>query len=388
MSFVKNSLRYLLAQMTLTLGLSESVRRLYLRRAKTYVSALDQNAVKEVWVRRSVTNQDFKAFLSDIDLTVVVDENLLSQLHFPHDLLVKDIQIVPQKFLSTWLSAGGFRNYLQEDWIPLKSNSTLQPRKKIEDKSILAFELGHEIYLLYHQLEKKFHEGSDPLIHISREKLVAELNRVQQFWIKNDQSLLKEPRKNFVVQESFQNFIKKQDFFWQELTFHLEPPLNDYPIEDLIEAEFPDYYEMNLEMRGKQVLIVKKTDSLERFFTSHPHHFVVTENFFKLVKSVGVQEQDELNKLAHKKKGYYFDYNLQRLATDLVGAVVQYKEDHRLLYFCLKNIQEFTFAVTGQTVSDWESLEENWQKHDLIYRNNGELMELCRGYLEVLEGMR
>jgi predicted nucleotidyltransferase len=387
MSLVKNSLRYLLAQMTSTLGLGESVRDFYLERAKTYVSSLDQNAVKEVWVRRSVTNQDFKAFLSDIDLTVVVHENFLSQLQFPQDLLVKDIQIVPQKFLSTWISAGGFRNYLQEDWIPLKSNSTLKPRKKIEDKSILAFELGHEIYLLYHQLEKKIHESSDPLIHISREKLIAELNRVQQFWIKNDQSLLKEPRKNFVIQESFQSFIKKQDLFWQELNFHLEPPLNDYPIEDLIEAEFSEYYEMNLEMRGKQVLIVKKAESLERFFISHPHHFVVTENFFKLVKSVGVQEQDELNKLA-QKKGFYFDYNLQRLATDLVGAVIQYKEDHRLLYFCLKNINEFKFAVTGQTVSGWISLEENWQKHDLIYRNTGELLELCRSYLEVLEGMR
>jgi hypothetical protein len=250
---ILNSVRYLLSRASSALGMKEALRSFYMGKANNYVFNLDPEAVSSAWIRRSVTNNDFSPFLSDVDLTIVIDEKKMNLIHLHDDLLVKDVQIVPASFLDSWLSAGGFRNYLQGEWIPLRGSPIPQSHFPIED-GCLAFDLGHEIYLLYHQLEKKLHLFNEPYTNHSRKKILQDLIKVKKFWLSKDFTILIQARESFQIPETIERFMNSFSQFCKDLSSHLQTPLNTFRCSDLMIKDYADYFEINLEMVGKKVI--------------------------------------------------------------------------------------------------------------------------------------
>jgi hypothetical protein len=100
-----------------------------------------------------------------------------------------------------------------------------------------------------------------------------------------------------------------------------------------------------------------------------------------MIKGIGIQEQTLLNQIA-KDKNYYFQFNLQRLANDLIGSVLVDTNNQTQLYYCFKNINDF------HPVPGWKDIDFRWQNDKIVHRNSQELLALASRFLEVLRSLR
>jgi hypothetical protein len=381
----KNFIRYYLGKFFQLSPLSSVIRHFYRSWAQIYSDRLIQHSPNGVWLRRSVTNQDFMPFWSDIDLTIILKKNELLNFSLNKDLFVHDIQVLSDKHLDSWLRTGGFRNRQIPEWIKLHGSEKIYT-PQIESAQTLAFELAHEFYLLYHQLESKLHQNiSDKWAMESAYKLLAELERVHLFWQSKDSrilSLTREqifPRKNY-DSKLWPQYLSAIDGYCQSIFQSLCEPLASFDFQPLVKSSGENYSILNLKILGKPVVVCHKADLIPKLIALFPTSFVCSPTFVKMIKGVGVQEQSLLNKLIHDRSSYYFHFNLQRLANDLLGAFVLNPGGHEQLYYCFKNINDFSMELLGNPVP-------GWNEGKVTYHSSQELLELINRYLEVLESL-
>jgi hypothetical protein len=387
---LKSLIRYGLGRLTKSFGLQTFFREFYRLWAIRFTQNLDLSFVESIWLRRSTVTVDFTPFWSDIDLTVVVREEKLKVSPLPSDLLVKDLQFISAFHLPAYNRTGGFRHRQLTSWKLLHGSSKLQ-NFPAEDKSKLAFELAHEAYLLFHQLQRKFGEVESVWRRQSITKLIAELKRLEIYWQDEKQSDLFISREKIIPhlltdREISESGIWLENFF-QQLKAALHSTLQSFDHTTLIMQESEGRKKLSLEMIGKPVIVVD--DPLQISVTSQelPKYFIATGTFIDLVKGVGVQDQALLNDLA-KVDDYYRDFNRQRLANDLIGAMLSNPGNRELMYYCFKNINDFYRAFYDENLSSWPQIEAHWLESQSPSSDSPEFQDLCLRYLEVLRSMR
>ena len=390
-SMLKQLIRYyagLVLRMSYILPL---FKKMYFLSAKKYVQKLNQLAIQGSWVRRSLTGPDFTPIWSDIDITLVVNEELIDKIKLPANLLIKDIQIVSDQHLSSWLISGGFRNRQIPSWKQMQGEIKLMvpPKPTLE---FIAFELAHEYYLLYQQLEKKLKQ-IDYLKWQTEAtyKLIAEMERILLYWQEQDDGLLFLSREEIFPRHQFHpkrigNHIEKYDQNWKSILKELALPLQKFPFEEYLITETTDYQILNFAIQGQQVLVAKVITQIPFLKTVFPEKFVCSESFVRMVKGVGVQEQTLLNQIA-KGKNYYYQFNLQRLANDLASTALAPIDQSRH-YYCYKNINEFHLALFNKSVPEWEEIQQRWEADGNVNQNSQELLLITSRFLEVLRTLR
>jgi hypothetical protein len=389
---MKEFIRYYLGFFVKDGYLYEKLRQFYFFWALRFARNCAGEGVVGVWVRRSLTTKDFVPFWSDIDLTVVIQEESFHKISLNPDLLVQDIQIISDKHLHSWLRTGGVRNRQINHWIRLIGRLELHLPPQ-ENDGILAFELVHEFYLLYHQLEKKLHhQTSSSWQKESTWKLLAEMKRITLFWKTKDLQVLSTLRADLLPRENVDPANLREVFLsldqcWGEILGHLQSPLGEFDVAELIISETPDHHLLNLTIQDKPVVIAKDAGKIPGLMEQFPESFLCTYNFVKMIKGAGVQEQTLLNQLARDRKSYYFDFNLQRLAHDLLGCFFLSPNQLTQLYYCYKNIHDFYLALTGQECFYWKEIEDRWAK-GIIYHNHQELTQFTARFLEELNSLR
>lgn len=378
-----DNLRLQLGHFFSSYGVRPFFRNIYFSFAKIYQ---DQLPVREAWLRRSVTTRDFIPAWSDIDLTLIIDDKQVQAVKFPRDLLVKDVQIIPARFFKSWSMAGGLRNRQYKSWISLRQSCYQLSPSPWTQKEVLAFELGHEIYLLYFQLEKKIKEPESEWRTVAITKLMAEICRLQHYWDdpKGDWLLMERLYLYQDLEKSLDLFLKKFDQFCQTLFSHLHPHLQTFGFNQLIEHQYEKYSVLNLEIGPHKVQVFPDETLTTQDFAKTAGFFQCTETFLRLIKAVGVQEQTLLNELACDRSSYYFHYNLQRLATDLMAAYLIFPDNHRQLYFCFKNIHEFTLKVGNIEAPEWQIIDQNWTQLGQLPLKTHDLAHLTQAYLDRL----
>lgn len=378
---MKDHLRYYLGQTLKALGTSELVREYYLRSAEKYVSQAGPE-VKGAWIRRSLTSSDFTPLVSDVDLTVLIDIDSIPGLMNSQKLsprhLIRDIQIVAAPFLKDWELTGGFRNRQLPSWIIIKGGSLNEP--PLLPRPEIAFELAHEIILLYEQLASRLIHGLPATI----KKLGLELERLFDFWQSLDPGILNVPREIFFspdLIDDFPAFLRRHEAFWGEILSHLHSPMNEYELSLLEKENFRYGSTLFLEIRKKEVFLLKDLSALEEAKINFKNHFIATPNIIRLLKGAGVQEQSLLNQVAGGK-GYYRSFCRQRLAHDLIGTLLQDPDNHRRLYYCFRNNQEFFEALSLDPAPGWNELSRG--PEGAIPWENSELLKVSLRNLEVL----
>ncbi len=373
MTLVKNFIRYWLASLLEAMGLTELCRSVFIQWAQRYVKQL--TFIKGAWIRRSLINQDFIPLLSDIDLTILIDDSEFEK-HFEQMTMktswpIQDIQVISTDFQNDWELTGGLRNYQIPQWKSLKSFSpklkTPIPLPSL--RSQIAFELGHEVYLLYRQLNEKM--GLPGKLHeISRQKLMQELKRLLEFWHSLEPELLLKPRKEFLLTP---DFWPSQIQFWKDLLLAIPPALQTYS---------PDSNSglLSLKVNGKQVMLVSEISHL-----TTSEYFFATVELLCLIKGVGVQEQELLNSLTLDKKSYFYRFNRQRLAHDLINGLLFARTNDTQIYYCFKNIKDFLVAH-NKTPPLWIFPLE-WNEAKALNVPEITLMQQGRLYLEELKSL-
>jgi hypothetical protein len=366
-------------------------KNLYFLVAQNYLNSLNSHTVKACWIRRSLTGQDFTPLWSDIDITLLVNEKSATQFTLPSNILVKDIQIVSDEHLSSWINSGGYRNRQITNWIQLSGSVQILPPPE-QSSEILAFELAHESFLLYQQLEEKLHQPKSKWLVEGTYKLIAELDRVLHYWVGREERFLFVPReevlpRNVFIFEHISSYLSKYETIWEEIFAALAPELKQFKPEEYFNTHDSEHQILNLSIKGRQVLLVRDVVNVPYFIGQFPNHFVCSTTFLKMIKGVGVQEQSLLNNLA-KTGGYYYQFNLQRLANDLLGTMLLNPTNKQQLFYCLKNINDFYLVLKSISVPGWHQIESNWSHSEIPKRNSQELLVMCPQFLEVLRSLR
>ena len=391
LSILKQVVRYyagLVLKMSYFLPLS---KKLYFFILKKFLMKLNLSAIKGTWVRRSLTGRDFTPLWSDIDITLVVNEDLIGLIRLPKNLLVKDIQIVSDQHLNSWLTSGGFRNRQIPNWIKMQGSIDLLSPPALTNEFI-AFELAQEIYVLYQQLENKLKQTEFlQWQYESTYKLIAEMERLLRYWQERDDRLLFLSREDVFPRQQFMpaqigEYLERFDQNWQSIFKELALPLQGFPFKQYLNRETEEYQILNFSIQDRQVLVAKEINRIPFLKTVFPEKFVCSETFVCLVKGVGVQEQTLLNTIAHDKN-YYYQFNLQRLANDLVSAALAPTDQSRL-YYCFKNINEFHLVLFNESVPGWDDIELVWQNEGIVNQSSQELTLITSRFLEVLRTLR
>jgi hypothetical protein len=383
---MKQKLRYIFGKILKAAGTTQLVHKLYLRLARNYLNKSGQH-VKNAWVRRSMTSVDFTPVVSDIDLTVLINISSIPELMRSRALspqhLIRDVQIVSEEFLHDWEETGGFRNRQIPAWIPVQGDHKLLTPTTTEKRE-LAFELAHEVFLLYSQLAIKLIEGEKPAIR----KLGLELERLFDYWQSPDSELIFAPREKFFSEDlnsDFVRFLIRQEKFWGELLSRLQPPMGEYDL-TLLENDKQSYGStLFLNIDSRPVFLLNDINKLNDALKSHSAYFIATPNFIRLLKGCGVQEQELLNHVASRIPGYYRKFCRQRLAHDLIGTLLQDPDNQRRLFYCVKNNQEFLRHFSLEAPG-WSTLRE--QPEGNIPWNREEQLDYGLRNLEVLGRVR
>ncbi len=391
---MKNFIRYFLGQLVLLFGLREFFRFLYIAHGKHFISKR-QKLISKSWARRSVVTNDFIPFVSDLDVTILIDDTKITEMFygqmFKADLLIRDIQFVSPAFYSTWLRTGGLRNRQINHWLPLSGGEHLLRLPQEKQKSIIAFEIAHEVFLLYRQLQEHLPFGITSLSYKKQasQKLCLELKRLQIFWETSDESILWISRKDISLQLNTKSdliqFLESQNHFWGELLENLTFPLGQFDMKPLVKETTDLGSELRLTMNLLPVFVTDNFQNLARLRQGQPK-FVCTRNFLCLVKGVGVQEQTELNQLAKDKNGYYFGFNQQRLAHDLIHTLITAPDNASRLFFCFKNIKEFAEASANQIPREWPEVDR-WDHQGPFPFQGQHLLDISLRHLELLRSL-
>ncbi len=381
MSKIMESFRKYAGKTLSSAGLGPAFRKIYLNEARQFASRREKN-LSGAWIRRSTVTPDFIPLLSDIDLTCLISQEKLEELYrariFRGNLLVKDIQIVSDQFLGEWLRCGGIRNRQVSSWISLLSKSPVLKEPSEEPDEIIAFEIAQEAYLLYHQLEPRL---SSPALDLFGTKLVLEFLRLMEFWKTRKTDVLLAPRITFQQKLSPDQALKLIDSFASELKSKLASPMSGFKVEPLMKETVSTGSWLHLKMKGKNVFLLKDVESLS-LTRNRQNTFLITDNLLTLFKGIGVQEQALLNSAA-KTNSYYKSYNAQRLAHDLIGALLLDPDDKVQLYYCFRNIEDFLKSQGESIIPFLDDLNRNKGDHlgwedDLLLAHAGESLKLLK----------
>lgn len=344
MQKIRSEIRKSLRTLSSLLGSEELIRKCYYLYADSFF--LKNSAfIKKAWLRRSTITQDFVPFMSDLDVTIVIDHRQATPLSWP----LTDIEIISEDFFVLWLEAGGLRNKSIQQWKPFKTEDKFLVSQEVS-KEVLAFEIAYEFFLLYKQLILKCSQQV-AFTDQSLIKLQLDLLRLKLIWDTQDYSPLYKPRiellKEVKLYSDLNSFITFIDQFISDLLNELPYELQQYQL-GLI--DFP--------IEGKQVYCVRENDDFTKAVNSNPHHFIATESMIRLIKGVGILEHTHLNKLTKDKSSYFYKFNKQRLAQDLLGATLSPHRNDMQIFYCLKNICEFIEFHRGKIPPNWNANEK------------------------------
>lgn len=392
---MRNYLRFSLGSILQGWGATEFIRLLYIWLVRRYLIRFGMNEIKGAWIRRSIVTPDFMPLMSDADCTILSSENEIFkkidlEFHRP-GLFLKDIQLLSERFFEPWLETGGFRNRQFPQWNALKPNSPILNVTHHFEKEILAFELAYESHLLFKQIGPKLKTAlfnPDEANDYALTKLTKELYRIKLYW--------EEPRSNWAtcirdqipLVDNLDQFLFKIEVFWKDLLNHLNPKLRHYQWSESIIFETELGFFLNIEIEGLKVFLVHSIENLKAAILKHPECFVTTITYFELVKGVGIHEQTQVNELAvTNPKGYYFKFNCQRLAHDLIGSLYLEPDNEIQLYYCFSNIQDFYKSLTKKTIPQWDYVHESWQTNGKMPLLRPQILELSRAYLDLLASL-
>lgn len=393
MKFITPNTRLYLAQFLHSLNLTDFYRSLYFLMAKRYVSKIDSRFLEAAWLRRSVINKDFYPLMSDVDMTIVLNHDKLNEFLRTQELkpflLIRDLQIISNKFFEKWVRTGGYRNRQFSEWKSVGEAPVNLVTSENMDSEVLAFEIGIEHYLLFKQLQVKMKQSilsDSPSANFAIDKLLKEIEKTRLFWNQRDAKIPLLPREEIQIENSIIQFLKRIDLFWGELIENLHSHLKKYDWERSILSRDKLGFVLNMEMEGLPVFLLHDSKYFYQALKERPNFFVTTQNFFKLVKGIGIQEQTLLNDIADSEiTRYYYDFNLQRLAHDLIGAIILAPDNYRQLYFCFYNIEMFHNQITGKSIPSWKIIEMTWNEHQkLPCESKDELIDLTLSYLDIL----
>jgi hypothetical protein len=364
----KEDLRLLIGSSLQSAGLTEPFRRLYELLAKSYIWNTNSDVVQAAWVRRSLVTSDFIPICSDIDMTVLIDDKRLEEIYLSKKFLklhpVKDVQFIGSSFLEAWMATGGFRNRQATNWKQIYGEPSNINPTSYNSKEEMAFELGHEVHLLYRQLHEKlkvWHICKSEQTSLSLFKLTKELERLRLFWSSQDPRWINIGRAHIPFSYSLSDYFITLDSFCAELLQSLRSPLNTFDWKEMITEENGFGTEINININLDRVFLVKDSNRFLEAFEKRPNNFVTSESYLELIKGIGVQEQTLLNKLASQRIPYYLQFNGQRLAHDLLGAILLTPDNHEQLYYCFANINSFCLEMTGASSPNWPEIQQSWQ---------------------------
>lgn len=375
--------------MIVKIGLKELVRRIYIIFAKIFTKCFLGDATQAVWLRRSSINEDFYPLTSDIDLTVLINDKQISKTFkyssIRGNFIIKDIQFISSRFFKSWIQAGGFRNRQIHQWKQICGES-INFKDSIHISSAkLAFELAYEIHLLYKQLVHKMLENGTCSGKIfSQNKLLKEIERVRQFWFSRDIKWITKPRTEIPISGLCLQEIKKLNQLCEDLLNNIESPMNNYDWESSIKYTLTDGFILDIQIDGMSVFIPHDFSQFEVLLFKYHDKYVASSSYIKLIKGVGIQEQSHLNTLA-KTDNFYRNFCIQRLAHDLLGAILMEPENLRQLYYCFYNIQEFYKKLTNENLPNWDEIDTYWQKKQELPFNMKGLLSESQSKLDLLE---
>ncbi len=367
-------------------GLTERVRSFYFGMAENFVQKLPSTLVEAAWIRRSAANEDFVPLVSDIDLTILINDHNFSGIKYGKKLktspLLQDIQFVSKRFLGAWMETGGYRNYQIPQWKQIYGMPT---SLKIPDSGIeeMAFELAYEVHLVFKQIAFKIHSGLN-----SRDirKLSLEIFRLKLLWETKDANWALKNRNDIPAPGSLSELFESLENLCSSLIEELEPPLNVYDWKKTIIHEDELGYDTAISFKGLPIFVIKDPARIHDVIRLKKGRFIATPSYLQMIKGIGVQEQSLLNRLA-KEHPYYRKFSCQRLANDLIGALILEPENIEQLYFCFFNIAEFHQAITGVFPTKWPEIETNWKKTRNLPLKRDELEKLSVTYLDHLEAL-
>lgn len=387
---MKQQLRFFLSKFIKLTHSRELIRSYYLHRAKLFVKNIPELFLKSAWVRRSTVTQDFFPIMSDVDLTLVIKHEYLKDFFLKQRMHpsfpINDVQLIADIFEADWLSTGGFRNRQIRNWLEIVTATKDLQANRPMNREYLAFELGHEIHLLYRQLQKLISQRATEATMFSVHKLLKEMERTKLFWSKLDEKILFEDRLKITIPEDIFQHLLLLDQYWHELLLNLHPSLTQFKWSDLILKKAEHGFHLNLQIDGRWVFLVEDPLLFAKAFDLYPGHYVVTPSYITLIKGVGIQEQTYLNELAKADHdGYYFKFNRQRLYHDLLGAITFNPDNCTQLYYCFLNIEMFHHSMRGSFSQYWNDIDTSWINRKKLPEGN--LTDLVLGYLDLLIGL-
>lgn len=347
-----NFLRFFLAQLAVKLGLTQSLREIYLSCARIiadrYLSFAD-----DVFIRRSVRTHDFIPFLSDIDLTIFVSIDKAKYLSSIPKIPLVDLQIVGSEYKDEFLRYGGFRNFQASSWLSLRSNTSPQIPALPHNREDLSFQISHELYFLYQQLYRFYQKPSSHYLDFSKEKILAEILRLHHYWIRNEQSILYAQRSSFLNKKMlrFQEIFDFIQSFSAQLLSSIHLSLPHFGISPLIKHSEHELHHLYLHINSLPVIISDEYQASVEL----KDYFYCPSALLVLLKTIGVQEQTQVNELA-RVESYYYHYCHQRLLTDLYGSFLS--SDSVSVYYCLDNINQFFSQVLGYELKKFIPVKE------------------------------
>lgn len=387
----KNKLRWISGQFLAGSGLSEKIRSIYFGMALKFVKKLPSSMVEAAWVRRSAANDDFLPVVSDIDITILIKDLDFSEMKSGTKLrtspLMQDIQFLSTRFLSAWMETGGFRNYQIPQWKQIYGIPT-QLHLPTSGTEEMAFEVAYEVHLVFKQialkiLSREFSESGD---NQDIQKLILEVYRLKNFWESRDKNWALKRRRDIRPTGTIQDLFSTLEELCRSLIEELEPPLNVYDWKKTVIREDETGFDTAISFKGYPIYVLKNPAGILEVRKGKSGRFIVTPSYLQMIKGIGVQEQSLLNRLA-KEHVYYRKFSCQRLAHDLIGALILEPENTEQLYFCFFNIAEFHHAITGEFPVKWPEIESNWKKFRELRLKRDELEKLSVTYLDHLEAL-
>jgi hypothetical protein len=377
---MKSLFRWLIGSLLAKVGLTNCFRIFYRLYAEALIRALNPQVLKAAWIRRSVVNSDFIPLVSDLDLTILIDDKRFQELsknsRFPYWPLAKDVQIISHRFADAWMETGGFRNYQFAGWKQIQGSpkNLKNPESKREER---AFEVAFEIHLIYKQIATRKRNRRELL------KLSRELKRIQLFWSTGQLSWVMEERQKIPFDGDEADTLILLDELCTEIIQELEPPLNVYDWRGTIISEDSIGYEININFKGQPIFVMKDPTKILEARKKRSHFYFVTPSYIQMIKGIGVQEQSGLNRLA-KEHPYYRRFSCQRLAHDLLGASILEPDNSEQLFFCFYNISFFIFEITGEFPQIWPAIEISWKDNRMNSIKGKELERLIIANLDLL----
>jgi hypothetical protein len=353
----KENIRFYLAYY---LGLKPIVREIHIFFAKFFIYFLPVDAIHSVYLRRSILNDDFVPFLSDMDMTLVLNPLKYNDLVLLKKrigrlkkvfFLIKDIEYISIQTFSQWQECGGVRSYQYPRWQCIKGNKLPDILKGKKSMSHHAFDLFYELMHLYIQFEKiAARKSYNQFCHYQLAKFQFELTSLISFWSTKNTDALDQRRKiwplnkNINAESMIKDFYLKIDYLADQLFEVLEISFKSINVSDFVLRNEDGVCYTNKEFNSK--LAVFSAHKAYISFTSSI--FLIPKSLFGGVIACGFYQHDFLIKTA-KVDSYYRNYLYQRCYNDLLGAI--FNGNPQTVLYTLINLYNYLNLFTDHLVS-------------------------------------